>query len=53
MDLINLGKEGRENEERLPLDIVPILVALFKNCRSILDPTFAHTFVSDVRKSVF
>ena len=52
IDVLRYGT-GNDNEEKLPLDLVSMLTLPFRNCNSILSPTFSQSFVAAVKDIVF
>jgi hypothetical protein len=44
--LIDAMKAGNENDERMPLEMISLLVSPFRTCNSVFAPTFAATFTS-------
>lgn len=47
IDAIKIGSE--QQEDRIPLDVISILVMPFKTCNSVFAPTFASNFVRQVK----
>ena len=43
--IIDFLKQGNDQDEKIPLEIISFITAPFKNCNAIFAPTFAKQFV--------
>jgi ubiquitin carboxyl-terminal hydrolase 9/24 len=50
IDLLKAGNEGQE--DKMPLDMISLLVAPFRQCNTIFSPTFSQHFTTAVREIV-